>query len=116
MKKSQAKKKPKEITLTVVGLQYRLIDPKLKDMQEVTPLKTELRRDPENIHDENAIAVYVMEKPYKGTHVGYLKRQVAHDLAPEMDRGKFSPREVWLTEITFSNQDRAHTGTLLVKL
>ncbi len=45
----------------------------------------ELRREPENEHDPNAVAVCQGE----GAHVqvGYLRRPVAAALAPELDRG-----------------------------
>ncbi len=43
----------------------------------------ELRRDAENPHDGNAIAVYA-----GGEQVGWVPREVAADVAPEIDAGR----------------------------
>jgi HIRAN domain len=45
----------------------------------------ELRRDPENEHDPNAVAVYPARG---GDQVGWVPREVAEELAPELDAGK----------------------------
>ena len=42
----------------------------------------ELRRDPENPHDANAIAVHA---PGGGDQVGWVPREIAADLAPDLD-------------------------------
>jgi hypothetical protein len=53
----------------------------------------ELRREPDNPHDENAVAVYLLVKRWYtlfrpvAMHVGYLKRQRAATLAKKMDGG-----------------------------
>jgi hypothetical protein len=45
-----------------------------------------LRREPDNVHDRNAIAVYV---PSGGTDfVGYVPRRLAETLAPILDAGR----------------------------
>jgi HIRAN domain len=44
----------------------------------------ELRRDPDNEHDPNAIAVHVRA----GDQVGWVPREIAESLAPELDAGK----------------------------
>jgi HIRAN domain-containing protein len=41
-----------------------------------------LRRDPDNPHDPNAIAVYARDE-----QVGWVPREVAAELAPELDAG-----------------------------
>jgi hypothetical protein len=43
----------------------------------------ELRRDPDNPHDSNAIAVYAGDE-----QVGWVPRELAAELAPELDAGK----------------------------
>ena len=40
----------------------------------------ELRREPENEHDSNAIAAY-----YEGVHIGYVSRNIAAWIAPRVD-------------------------------
>jgi HIRAN domain len=42
----------------------------------------ELRRDPENEHDTNAIAVLA-----GGAQVGWVPRELAAEIAPQLDRG-----------------------------
>jgi hypothetical protein len=44
----------------------------------------DLRRDPENEHDPNAIAVDARG----GDQLGWVPREIAEDLAPELDAGK----------------------------
>jgi hypothetical protein len=44
----------------------------------------ELRRDPDNEHDPNAIAVHVRGGP----QLGWVPREIAAELAPEIDAGK----------------------------
>lgn len=109
----------KEITLTVVGIHYRLTAPTVRKLIADLPIKVELRREPENMHDENAIAVWAMEKPYRNTQIGYLKREVAADLAGAMDEGDFNPREAWLTKIDDEHKAEGgnkYEGQLIVKL
>jgi hypothetical protein len=48
-----------------------------------TPL--EFRRDPENEHDPNAIAVH---GPGGGEQVGWVPRELAEEIAPELDAGR----------------------------
>lgn len=117
--KPKAAAKVKEISLTAVGLHYRLTIPKLKKMEEAIPLKVVLRREPNNEYDENAIAVWCVERPFKDVKIGYLKRGVAQDLAPKMDSRDFKPREVWITELVNEKETTASNGyvaELLVRL
>jgi hypothetical protein len=44
-----------------------------------------LRRDADNQHDANAIAVHA---PHSGEQVGWVPREVAAELAPELDTGR----------------------------
>ena len=43
-----------------------------------------LRRDPDNAHDPNAIAV----EPLGGEQIGWVPRELAAELAPELDAGR----------------------------
>jgi hypothetical protein len=45
----------------------------------------ELRRDPDNPHDSNAIQVHQAEG---GDQVGWVPRELAEELAPELDAGR----------------------------
>lgn len=88
----------KEITVTVVGVSYRVAPYETNEIEEITPLAAVLQREPENEHDENAIAVFINEGRWKGTHIGYVKRETASALAPRMDSG-IEISECWLLEI-----------------
>lgn len=117
--KPKAKAKVKEITLTCVGLHYRLTISKLRALQENLPLKAELRREPENEYDENAIAVWVIEKPFREVKIGYVQKAVAHDLAPKMDSKEFHPHEVWVAELQNQKKEvggEGYVAMLLVRL
>jgi hypothetical protein len=54
-----------------------------EDLAPGAPL--ELRRDPGNEHDPNAIAVHA---PGGGEQVGWVPRELAEEIAPELDAGR----------------------------
>jgi hypothetical protein len=65
----------------VAGTQFR---PGALDSEALAPGATlALRREPENEHDANAIAVDA-----GGEHVGFVPRELAAELAPELDAGR----------------------------
>jgi HIRAN domain len=56
------------------------------ESQELAPgSQLELRRDPENPHDPNAIAVH---GPGGGEQVGWVPRELAEEIAPDLDAGR----------------------------
>jgi hypothetical protein len=56
------------------------------ESQELGPgSELELRRDPDNPHDPNAIAVH---GPGGGEQVGWVPRELAEEIAPELDAGR----------------------------
>jgi hypothetical protein len=79
--------------------------------QDVGPGKPlELRRDAGNEHDPNAIAVY----PAGGSEqVGWVPREVAQELAPELDAGE-GWSAVVLREQRRSPRDPRHGVTMLL--
>jgi hypothetical protein len=48
----------------------------------VPPVELELEREPENPFD-----IYAIKVLYEGQHIGYLEKDVAAFLAPELDEG-----------------------------
>jgi HIRAN domain len=70
----------------------------------------ELRRDPANEHDPNAIAVYPAGA---GEQVGWVPREVAADLAPDLDAGRHWTAVV-LREQRRSPRDPRHGVTMLL--
>jgi hypothetical protein len=94
----KAKAKFRTLDLTVVGLGYRLTPAKMEILASETPLKAKLVREPENSHDDNAVAVYLIEKPYENFHIGYLSRAVAKEIAPRLDGG-MKVEEAWVLEL-----------------
>jgi hypothetical protein len=69
----------------------------------------ELRRDPGNPHDPNAIAVHARD----GRQLGWVPREVAAELAPEIDEG-MPAAAVVLREQRRSPRDPRHGLTLLL--
>jgi HIRAN domain len=69
----------------------------------------ELRRDPGNPHDPNAIAVHAV----RGEQVGWVPRELAAELAPELDAGKPWSGLV-LREQRRSPRDPRHGLTMLL--
>lgn len=51
------------------------------------PLAAILVREPDNQHDPNAVAVHVPALGDEWGHIGYIMREVAVRLAPELDEG-----------------------------
>jgi len=96
---------PKEMNLTVVGLNYRLTITTMQELAKDTPLHCRLEREPDNEHDENAIKVLVTEKPWAKKHdplhIGYLSRVVASEIAPRMDTFRWPKYDVWLIEVDY---------------
>jgi hypothetical protein len=68
----------------------------------------ELRRDPANEHDPNAIAVHA-----GGEQVGWVPREVAAELAPELDEGR-AWSAIVLREQRRSPRDVRHGLTMLL--
>jgi hypothetical protein len=70
----------------------------------------ELRRDPDNAHDPNAIAVYPRDG---GDQVGWVPRELAAELAPQLDAGR-SWAAIALREQRRSPRDPRHGLTMLL--
>lgn len=93
-KKTQSKWVVKSLELQCVGIQYRLtISTRrfVKERVESKPLRVEFKREPENSHDENAIAVWTTDdpkNPYRKMKLGYIPRETAKVLAPVVDLGE----------------------------
>jgi hypothetical protein len=68
----------------------------------------ELHRDPDNEHDSNAIAVHA-----GGKQVGWVPRELAAELAPELDEGRAWSALV-LREQRRSPRDPRHGLTMLL--
>jgi hypothetical protein len=69
----------------------------------------ELRRDPDNPHDPNAIAVHAV----RGGQVGWVPRELASELAPELDAGR-PWSALALREQRRSPRDPRHGLTMLL--
>jgi len=70
----------------------------------------ELRRDPDNPHDPNAIAVHPAGG---GEQLGWVPRELAAELAPELDAGR-PWSAIVLREQRRSPRDPRHGLTMLV--
>ena len=70
----------------------------------------ELRRDPDNAHDPNAIQVHPGDG---GDQVGWVPRELAAELAPELDAGR-PLAAVVLREHRRSPRDPRHGLTMLI--
>ena len=68
----------------------------------------ELRRDPDNEHDPNAIAVHA-----GGQQVGWVPRELAEELAPQLDDGR-PWSAIVLREQRRSPRDPRHGLTMLL--
>src|SRR4029077_14933268 len=94
-----------------VGMRYRVTLTTLHEMTALMPMRVYFKREPKNIHDENAIAVYLNEKPWKDMHVGYISRQTAAEIAGRIDSGRIELTGGWMNTVN----DMAGTGEMTVE-
>jgi hypothetical protein len=97
------KRIPKQLSLSVVGVQYR-VTMSTREMiaariVESGPLTCKLEREPDNYKDPLAIKVVIVEQPYRGLHIGYIRRQVAQLISPRLDKREISVRDIYLVEL-----------------
>lgn len=77
-------------------------------IEEEGGVAAELVRDPENPHDLNAISIRI-----EGRHMGWVPRDVAAVLAPQLDEGQ--PWEAVVTQVAVDLDHRDRPG-LAVRL
>ena len=109
-----AANKSKEQLFTVVGLHYRTTKPQIEKWVEQLPIGVRFEREPENIEDRNAIAVWIDDKSVREREmkIGYLPRQVAQVFAMGMDSGYVKLPPGKLHEL----DPDTGTGTVTVKV
>lgn len=98
---------PKTIKTKVVGVSFGNGQELIEYLSEGDSLF--LEREPENEHDENAIAVYVDQ--YQNEQIGYLSSDLAEELAPQIDSGQMIMAEV--TAITGEGERTRGVNILL---
>jgi HIRAN domain len=108
---------PKKITLSVVGIDYRVAAYEQRAMNAMAPFKVVIEREPDNFQDPNALKVVIQDKSmkYNGMHIGYLTRQVASEWSPVMDKGKLKISEAWVTAVGDGKGEALLTVTGLSK-
>jgi len=96
----KAQPKQKSYDFSVVGLGYRVTMPYRRRLAKLTPFPVRLVREPENTHDENAIAVTIAAGTFiDGMKIGYLRREVAAVLAPALDEGIVAETKAEVTAV-----------------
>lgn len=99
---TEKKRKARVLELSVVGLGHRITRTTMQDMAKQLPLKCYLDREPDNMHDSNAVKVVVHpdnEYHAPNWHIGYLRKVVAAEFAPRMDAGTLEVLDCDLTGI-----------------
>jgi HIRAN domain len=82
------KKKSNAFELTVVGMIHHTTKSTRIILRDKLPVECELEREPNNKYDQNAIKVNVTEiGAFYNLHLGYIRRQVAVDLAHYLGSG-----------------------------
>lgn len=110
------KKSARKLELSVVGINHRVTHATLVELDRVLPLKCYLQRDPENQADPNAIQVRIHpDNDYRAPnwHIGFLRRQVAAELAPAMDEKGV---EILSCELVSLDMETQREGELVVVL
>lgn len=107
-------KKPKltQLDVELKGFNHRAIAEERREIAAAVPLAVALEREPHNVHDAQAVAVHLMEKPWKKLHIGYIPKGVAAVFAPKLDGGTISVEEAWLMEV----DPEEGSGQLLLKV
>jgi hypothetical protein len=106
------KTKMEGVTFDVVGLDHRLIKDTqrtLKKLVSTAPLSCQLKREPGNLYDKNAIKVIVCDDRLRENypkvfgsnklHIGYLRRDTAKVLAPGIDKRRVKLTGCLLTQV-----------------
>lgn len=102
MPQAKAKVPRYEIELPVVGMAHRVSQSSRKLIAarlEKGVIPCEILREPDNLHDHNAIMVIMDGQPFKDMRIGYIARAVAAKMAPLMDEGNLTPIESALTMV-----------------
>jgi len=94
---------PKYLDIQCVGMRHRVTPSTLRDMEALCPLKVKFSREPENIHDANAIRVICNEKPWRDMHIGYVSRQTAAEISPRLDTGRIELVGGYLNNVNDGN-------------
>lgn len=102
----------KRLELTLVGVRHHVTISTIREMAKQCPIKVRIEREPDNLRDENALAVILLEKPQKEMKIGYIPRQTAAEISPCIDAGQVEFVEAWLTEI----DAESGIGELLTKV
>jgi len=100
-----------KLELMCVGMRHHVTPTTLREISEACPLRVDIVREPENLRDENALAVKCREKPWKKMKFGYVSRQTASELSPRIDREKLELDESWLTTVN----PESGIGEMIVK-
>lgn len=89
--------KLKNVKFKVVGVTFANEDGSsrqaiIKSMANNSPVR--LKREPTNIYDKNAVAVFYMDQ-----QIGYIGKQFAQILAPLMDQGRVFNAKIDTTDV-----------------
>ena len=112
MDKPKKKQPITQLDVELKGFNHRAIAEERRKIAAETPLAVSIRREADNLHDSNAVAVHLMEKPWKELHIGYLPKGVAAVFAAKMDAASISVEEAWLMEV----DPEEGSGQLLLKV
>jgi len=101
-----------KMKLDVVGLDHRVLRPQQRMLEMMLRdhfLKAKLQREPNNLHDRNAIRVIIIDKRPRqrwpkefrndNFHIGYIRATTAKVLAPGFDRKSLVVRKCHLIEV-----------------
>jgi hypothetical protein len=120
MRKKVRKRQSRDIYLSVVGTDHRVSISTRQMMREHLPMPVKLEREPDNPVDPRAIKVVIadgptakgVQNPYKGLHIGYLRRAIATVYAPLLDRGEIKVASATLVDL----EPRGSEGEVRVRL
>jgi HIRAN domain len=101
-KAKTGKPKQNEILLDVVGINHRLTPPIQRVLAAHLPVPLFIQRERRNLHDSNALRVNIdphSKISHAGMQIGYLRREVAAEWAPEIDAGRFQIETATLVEL-----------------
>ena len=101
----------KYMEIQCVGMRHRVTPSTLREMESLCPLKVKFSREPENIHDENAIRVICNERPWRDMHIGYIARQTAAEISPRIDEHRIELVGGYLNDVN----DSSGTGQMKVE-
>lgn len=102
-----------DYNIKIAGVKFRQNELGELYEEDWNKLQVELRPEPDNKFDPNAIAIYTMREGVDSIHIGYIPGMVAPHLLKTINEGQ--EYECMLVYITSGNRGKIRTGKIALR-